>query len=113
MPVEYLQLKDEPAYLCRCPKCGREPFEPFMRGQVQRRKRTWYGKRRPYCAVICTACMEVVGYEAVYYPKIGTVAPYQRPCLQLPPVQVPTDGRPSRLQRLVERIWDNGLMIKG
>jgi hypothetical protein len=47
-----------------CPKCKATPFMPFLRGQVQRHPRRWLvGPRRPYCALICWECKEIVGYE--------------------------------------------------
>lgn len=63
MPIEVYLLRDAPEPLETCPKCGK-PFESFMRGMVQRPTRwLWIGPRRPYCAVICRACKEIVGYE--------------------------------------------------
>lgn len=64
MPIEFSLLLRKPVKLTNCPRCG-EPFEPFLRGQVQRTKRSWFGlgRRRPYCALICWACKEIVGYE--------------------------------------------------
>lgn len=48
----------------KCPKCGAEPFDPFLRGQVQRRKFKWFlWDPWPYCALICWNCKEIVGYE--------------------------------------------------
>lgn len=61
MPIEYVLLKDAPAPLRECPKCGSAPFEPFMRGQVQSAWRKAF--RRPYCSVICASCKEIVGHE--------------------------------------------------
>lgn len=70
MPVEVLLLRGEPVALEACPKCAARPLEPFMRGQVQRwpwRLRfrwPWsFFEERPYCAVICWACKEIVGWE--------------------------------------------------
>ncbi len=48
-----------------CPSCGGEPFVHFLRGQVQRSRR-WlgiFGFKRPYLAVICSFCKQIVGYE--------------------------------------------------
>lgn len=73
MPLEAITLALKPAPLLECPSCGARPFEPFMRGQVQRtgwsllveRFRAWRQKREvEYCAVICHACKEIVGYES-------------------------------------------------
>ena len=67
MPVEYLLLKNAPVPLVTCPKCG-APFEPFLRGLVQRSaRRWWFGRRRATCALICWACKEIVGYEWAPY----------------------------------------------
>jgi hypothetical protein len=60
MPIEYTLLKDKPIPLKDCPYCG-EPFEPFLRGQVQSALRRFF--KRPYCALICWECKAVVGYE--------------------------------------------------
>ncbi len=63
MPKEVLELWDAPQPFVRCPKCD-APFEAFLRGEVQRWPRKWLvGPRRPYCALICRACKEIVGYE--------------------------------------------------
>ncbi len=60
---EYVALKDAPYALEVCPKCG-TPFPEFLRGCVQRSKRflgfLW---KRPYCAIICHGCKEIIGYE--------------------------------------------------
>lgn len=64
MPIECEQLRTAKCPLEICPKCG-EKFEPFLRGLVQRRKITFWRRRpRPYCAVICEACKEIVGHES-------------------------------------------------
>lgn len=64
MPIEVVLLKDKPIKYSSCPKCKMSPFEPFLRGQVQRRKRSWiFQRKRPYCAIICSSCKEVVGWE--------------------------------------------------
>jgi hypothetical protein len=65
MPVECELLKDAPVPLEECPVCGENPFEPFLRGLVQRGTRGWcgFGRRRPYCALICSMCKNIVGYE--------------------------------------------------
>jgi hypothetical protein len=67
MPVEAEYLKDEPVPLATCPRCDVKPLEPFLRGMVQRQAR-WLGSLlgppRPYCAVICGACKEIVGWES-------------------------------------------------
>lgn len=63
MPIESAQLEGKPSKLTNCPKCD-APFEPFLRGQVQRSARKWIiGPRQPYCALICRACKEIVGFE--------------------------------------------------
>lgn len=64
MPIECVQLKDEPFSFEKCPKCG-AGWPEFMRGQVQRSKRflgfLW---KRPYCAVICHKCKNIIGWES-------------------------------------------------
>jgi uncharacterized protein YlaI len=64
MPTEYALLKNKPYPISVCPKC-KKSFEPFLRGVVQRPKRTWwgFGKLQPYCVLICSECKEIVGYE--------------------------------------------------
>lgn len=65
MPVECDLLSSAPVPLARCPKCGATPFDPFMRGEVQRFRRSWwFGRKRDYCALICWQCKEIVGYES-------------------------------------------------
>jgi hypothetical protein len=61
MPIEYRLLKDKPQTLKRCPVCGAKPFYPSRRGQVN----NWWRRflRKPYRAVICCQCNEIVGYE--------------------------------------------------
>lgn len=61
MPIEYVLLKDAPAPIAACPKCGGAPFHPFLRGQVQSMWRKMFFL--PYCCVICVRCKEIVGYE--------------------------------------------------
>jgi hypothetical protein len=72
MPIEYALLVGQPLALSRCPRCGEpieatpdHPHEPFMRGQVQRIRRSPWApwKTRPHCAVICYACKEIVDWE--------------------------------------------------
>jgi hypothetical protein len=64
MPVECRLLEREPFAVEKCPKCGTLAPE-FMRGQVQRSKRfLWVLWRRPYCAVICHGCKEIIGWES-------------------------------------------------
>lgn len=65
MPIEYTLLKDQPCKIKTCPNCGK-PFEPFLRGQVQRPRRWlgFLGPKRDYCALICAECMEIVGHES-------------------------------------------------
>lgn len=63
MPTECDQLKNQPYAKEKCPLCG-IPFPEFMRGQVQRSKRLlgvlW---KRPYCAIICHECKNIIGWE--------------------------------------------------
>lgn len=65
MPVEVTMLRRAAVSLAQCPNCQARPFEPFLRGTVQRPRRAWLiGKPRAcYCALICSACKEIVGYE--------------------------------------------------
>ena len=54
-------LLDQSEKYQECPRCGSKPFESFMRGLVQRNN--WFGFRKQYCAVICSDCKQIVGYE--------------------------------------------------
>lgn len=64
MPIEASLLKDAPIEASQCPKCEVKPFEPFMRGLVHRRKKKWpWSSPRPYCAVICRTCKEIIAWE--------------------------------------------------
>jgi len=70
MPIEARYLKDAPYPEVKCPNCGTFPLEPFLRGLIQRSpywfKWQWpFFGFRPYCAIICSKCKEIVGYEAV------------------------------------------------
>ncbi len=66
MPHECELLYSEPYHLNTCPLCCAS-FKPFLRGQIQRRKYSFLGlltgKIRPYCALICSNCKEIVGHE--------------------------------------------------
>lgn len=61
MPIEYSQLEGRPVPFEECPFCDVMPFEPFLRGIVQSWWRKLLGK--PYCALICENCKEIVGHE--------------------------------------------------
>lgn len=67
MPVECTLLDDAPVWMMNCPKCA-ATFRPFLRGQVQRSPRSLFSwppfKRRDYCALICWACKDIVGWES-------------------------------------------------
>jgi hypothetical protein len=65
MPTEFMLLQHETEPFAKCPKCGVEPFESFLRGMVQRRKRKWFlfGREWPYCSIICWKCKEIVGHQ--------------------------------------------------
>lgn len=72
MPIECTWLQNKPSPLERCPICGAEPFEPFMRGMIQRKPIGFRWRRefpffefypRPYCALICWSCKAIVDYE--------------------------------------------------
>lgn len=73
MPIECTLLKDQPSPITTCPKCGVTPFDPFLRGSVQRSKYTLFSwppfKLRDYCSLICSSCQEIVGYESPPYTK--------------------------------------------
>jgi len=79
MPVETVLLAGRPAPLERCPNCGTAPFDPFLRGQVQRGERPWWrpfwGPRRPHCALICWTCKVIVGWEGVPIAESGRPLP--------------------------------------
>lgn len=64
MPIEYRLFMNVPLSDIKCPRCG-VSSNGFMRGQVQRSKRflgfLW---RRPYCAIICHVCKDIIGYES-------------------------------------------------
>lgn len=62
MPIEAAALSEWPYPEVDCPKCGKRLI-PFNRGQVQRRKKSLLGKTQPYCAIICAACKEILGWE--------------------------------------------------
>lgn len=64
MPIECILLEGRGVSLANCPKCE-APFEPFLRGQIQRSRRKWLiGPKRHYCALICRGCKEIVGWES-------------------------------------------------
>ncbi len=69
MPIEATLLDGAPVSLASCPRCGDSPFNPFLRGQVQRWPYSWrtlwlpVGPARPCCALICWGCKDIVGYE--------------------------------------------------
>lgn len=64
MPIEYKLFMNVPLSDIKCPRCG-VSSNGFMRGQVQRSKRflgfLW---RRPYCAIICHVCKDIIGHES-------------------------------------------------
>lgn len=62
MPIEAILFQSRSQPLKSCPKCGAEPFECFLRGQVASWWRSLLGK--PSWAVICRACKEIVDWEA-------------------------------------------------
>ena len=57
MPIEAIRSQVMPVPLERCPHCGAEPFEPFLRGQVVRFD--WFGLRKRIWALICWTCKGV------------------------------------------------------
>lgn len=66
MPIEALKAMEMPLPFADCPKCKR-PFVPFLRGQVARSpfKFLFFGRRNDIWALICWACKDIVGYEAI------------------------------------------------
>jgi hypothetical protein len=60
MPIECETLKAQPEKQ-DCPHCDYKGGLDFLRGQVQSAWRRLFG--RPYCAVICPVCKEVVDWE--------------------------------------------------
>jgi hypothetical protein len=66
IPIEVRLLEGQAVKLGWCPVCGERPFVPFKRGEVQRARRSFFGfgKERDYCALICSECEAVVGYES-------------------------------------------------
>lgn len=67
-PIEAELLRGATSPLAACPECGVAPFDPFLRGQVQRHPWPWWDifnltTPRPYCALICWKCKDIVGYE--------------------------------------------------
>lgn len=86
MPIECAQLYGQPIALARCPKCDKpieatpgSPHEPFMRGELQRTRHAfpWFWKPRPYCAVICPHCKEIVDWEMAFENSLIGSAPRQ------------------------------------
>jgi hypothetical protein len=72
MPVEASLLKNQPVEAKQCPLCKHEPLELMMRGLVHRRKWSFsfewpllmrFQGHRPYCAVICANCKEIIAWE--------------------------------------------------
>jgi len=61
-PIQAITSESMPVPFVFCP-CCREPFRPFLRGQVVRFD--WFGLRRRIWALICWACKDIVGYEAI------------------------------------------------
>ena len=70
MPIEYKLFMNVPLSDIKCPRC-KVSSNGFMRGQVQRSKRflsfLW---RRPYCAIICHVCKDIIGYESPPNPSV-------------------------------------------
>jgi hypothetical protein len=64
--IESGLLDGQPVKIGWCPVCGARPFEPFKRGEVQRARRGLFGmwRERDYCALICSECEAVAGYES-------------------------------------------------
>lgn len=78
MPIEFTLLARMPVPIAECPNCHGRPFVPFLRGTVQRSQRPFWravrnaltGRQlpptRPFCALICESCKEIVGHEDPY-----------------------------------------------
>lgn len=74
VPTEVRALHNTPVPIERCPCCKAEPFEPWLRGQVQRDRYPWWARvlpirwrvrfKRPYCSLICTKCKSLIGHES-------------------------------------------------
>lgn len=71
MPIECKLFMNVPLSDIKCPRCG-VSSNGFMRGQVQRSRRflgfLW---RRPYCAIICHVCKDIIGHESPPNPSGG------------------------------------------
>ena len=64
MPVETKLFMNIPLSDIKCPRCG-VSSNGFMRGYVQRSRRFAYVLwSRPYCAIICHVCKDVIGWES-------------------------------------------------
>ena len=66
MPIEYTLLAGKPFPFETCPKCNKPITYLLMRGTVQRWKRVWYApwRTQDYCAVICSECSDIIGWES-------------------------------------------------
>jgi hypothetical protein len=74
VPAEVRALHGAPVPIERCPRCEAEPFDPWLRGQVQRERYPWWARllprrwraryARPYCSLICAECKQLVGHES-------------------------------------------------
>lgn len=60
MPIECVLLDMKREHYAICPRCHAD-FKGFMRGEVQSNWRRLLRLR--YCAVICTKCKQIVGWE--------------------------------------------------
>ena len=75
MPWQVTVLATRDEILPACPLCDADPFRSALRGQVQRHPLPWWKRpfywlfrekdARPYCAIICRDCMEIVGWETL------------------------------------------------
>lgn len=84
MPIEYTLLKDQPIPVGMCPYCQAHLDSSYdrlcsMRGLVQRSRRPWWRlwSTRPYCAVICPACLRIAAWEEPIDQKPATRGPYR------------------------------------
>jgi|SRR5210317_79318 len=76
MPEEKTILERLPPPFIRCIYCAGEirkgtqnqPCTLYMRGEVQRSKRSWWPpfRKRPYCAVFCPHCRRHLGWENLH-----------------------------------------------
>ena len=113
MPIEFALLSGQSLALAKCPKCGEplnatpgHPHEPFMRGQVQRTRHALpcFWKTRPYCAVICYRCKEIVDWEEPFEESQVEQLPSKGAYRTPETAPAPLDSSPR---------WVGGLLQRG